>query len=201
MTLPRRVIKIGGSLLAWPHVWQRVDDWLRQQPLAETIIVVGGGALADAIRELDRTFSLDPRVHHRACIQAMGIHAQLVVSLLADADWLADIAHLKSPPLKPRRWVIDPWPLVSRDDAERSAEPLPASWDVTSDSIAARLAELTQADELTLLKSTLPVGRDVLRWSEQGYVDCYFPQAIQNQRRVRCVCLRDESFAAVECER
>src|SRR5262249_4553585 len=61
---------------------------------------------------------------------------------------------------------------------------LPPSWTVTSDSIAARVAETAGASRLVLLKSVdVPGG---MPWPEaiaNGWVDDYFPTAVA---RLRC---------------
>ena len=49
-----RVIKLGGSLLGWPEWPARLHSWLTAQTPAANVLVVGGGALADVVREWDR---------------------------------------------------------------------------------------------------------------------------------------------------
>jgi 5-(aminomethyl)-3-furanmethanol phosphate kinase len=74
---------------------------------------------------------------------------------------------------------------------------LPVSWDVTSDSIAARIAGLLGCRELVLLKSCLP-GPDVTsldRASETQYVDRTFPRFARDLVEVRFVNLDDREFA------
>jgi hypothetical protein len=76
--------------------------------------------------------------------------------------------------------------------------PLPRTWDVTSDSIAARLAALLDADELVLVKSCLPTGEltpGVV--AQRGYTDRYFPRAVAGVRVVRCVNLRADGHPEV----
>jgi aspartokinase-like uncharacterized kinase len=67
---------------------------------------------------------------------------------------------------------------------------LPHRWDVTSDSLAVRVAALAGARELILLKSTDPPSAD---WTEAGFVDAYFSEALRQAPRdlqVRAVNLR-----------
>jgi hypothetical protein len=81
-------------------------------------------------------------------------------------------------------------------DAAKSARPLPASWNVTTDSIAARAAVLLRADELVLLKSTLPSRKIPLReLSDTGYLDSHFPVCAKSVAYIRVVNLRNDDFA------
>ena len=80
--------------------------------------------------------------------------------------------------------------------AGRAHVTLPHTWEVTSDSIAAHIAEILCANELVLLKSA-PLAKSCATHeaAEQGYVDAFFPQAAARASKIRCVNLRDEQFA------
>src|SRR5690606_38335664 len=81
--------------------------------------------------------------------------------------------------------------LVLNEDDRTGDDPLPHHWDVTSDSIAARLAALLGADQLILLKSTdAPPGLDRERAAALGLVDPIFPAASRTLRRVAMLNLR-----------
>jgi 5-(aminomethyl)-3-furanmethanol phosphate kinase len=71
--------------------------------------------------------------------------------------------------------VLDPRAIL--DEAEkRSAHPLPRSWDVTSDSIAAFLSIAWRAAALVLVKSSpRPAGQSAAA-ARRGLVDKYFPE-------------------------
>jgi hypothetical protein len=79
-----------------------------------------------------------------------------------------------------------------RDVEHRLAPPfLPRSWQVTSDSIAARVAAALGAPHLTLLKSAPPPASSVLMLEELGYVDPHFAIASASIPNVSFVNLRN----------
>lgn len=194
--LKRRVIKLGGSLLDWPEVVPRFRAWLAGQSPAENVLVVGGGKLADCIRDADRVHHLDETVAHWLCVRAMAMQTEMIHSLLADALWLSSVKAWQGAAPTERLLVLDPWHFLTIDEPRLSRSPLPMSWNVTSDSIAARLAEIALATELVLLKSALPAdnARDANSLMATGYVDRYFQQATTQITAVRCVNLRSEGF-------
>ncbi len=70
------------------------------------------------------------------------------------------------------------------------ATPLPESWDVTSDSIAAWVGTNVEAQEVVLFKSCLPEARTYEAAAAVGYVDRHFPMVAAGWQQVRCVDLR-----------
>lgn len=190
---PIRVVKLGGSLLALPDLAARLRCWLDSQPPMHTALLVGGGRLADAVREYDRLHALDEEAAHWLAVGAMQLTARLAAALLPEAMWIEAVDHLDN--AASSLSIVDPWHLL-RDADRRSPHPLLAGWQVTSDSIAARLAELCGACELVLLKSALPGEASVAAAAAARYVDAFFPQAL-SLPNVRCVNLRDDSFSEV----
>ena len=197
---PLRVIKLGGSLLDWPEWPPRFRHWLSEQPPAVNILIVGGGRLVDEIRERDRTVRLDPSAAHWLAIDAMAANIAAVRRLLPEAiaiDRWEDLQKRCQEPisgtasdatLRARKSVPDTFSLPALiafcpRDFLRRVEPhapgpvLPHSWDVTSDSIAARLAAVLGAEELVLLKSAPPPESATLQEAaDAGYIDRCFPQ-------------------------
>ncbi|MBL8827475.1 MAG: hypothetical protein JNM18_10905 [Planctomycetaceae bacterium] len=196
MNVKRRVVKVGGSLFTSERLWSRLDDWLRQTDEYETILVVGGGAEVDALREHDRDGRLDQVAVHWRCIELMRDNAHRAREQLPGLVWLRTLGELPPTAEPGRRWLLDPLTFLQVDDVQRSSQPLPASWDVTSDSIAARLAELSGADELVLLKSTLPSAQTRAECVSTGFVDRFFAQAAARLRCVRIVDFRSTTFAS-----
>ena len=144
------VVKLGGGLLA--HA-VHFDAALAMIEVAATsrqlLIVPGGGPFADAVRDVDRRLKLADDVTHWMAVLAMDQHAHLIAGKLARAvvvaepREIADVLGARTvgcvPVLAPYRWL-------------READPLPHSWDVTSDSIAAWVAARVGARRLVLVK-------------------------------------------------
>lgn len=179
-----RVVKVGGSLFDSPQLATALRAWLNTQPPACNVLVAGGGKFADLIREADRRFSLGEETSHWLCIDLLRVTARLLAALLPEARLVMDLAQLNA-----ELAVTDAaGPIVfcakhfMQDD-----QSLPHSWSVTTDSIAARLAESIQADELVLLKSSDPPAD-----TEElgGYVDRSFPLAVRNVKKIRFVNLK-----------
>jgi aspartokinase-like uncharacterized kinase len=125
------------------------------------VIVPGGGPFAEAVREFDRLQGLSASAAHWMALRAMDQYAHVLADRMPGAVLLDDpgsvselLAQGKVAVLAPARWM-------------RSADVLPHSWDVTSDSIAAFIAGALGASGLILIK---PVP-----WGE---VDPYFATAL-----------------------
>ena len=194
-----RVVKVGGSLFEVPDLTERLQRWLTSQTPATHLFVAGGGPLAESIRELDRVHRIGEVPAHWLCIRAMGVTARLLVDLLPDTamvDNLDDVRSLLAS--RPERSaVFDPMPVLLDSEPALPGTNLPHGWTVTSDSIAARVAELLSADELVLLKSDLPGSTSFKDISGAGYVDEFFSSIAGQLPRVRCVNLRAEEFQEV----
>jgi aspartokinase-like uncharacterized kinase len=180
----RRVVKVGGSLLDWPLLSERLCRWLARQTPAENWLVAGGGSLCDAVRQWDALHGLGEASSHRLCLEALGVTAALLETVLADG-WKCLAPGDTPPDVR----VVD----LRRYQAEC---PLPHTWQVTSDSLAAHLALFSGAEELVLLKSANLLGAMTRAAAAQcGYVDEYFPRVAADVARVRAVNLRDEGFS------
>jgi aspartokinase-like uncharacterized kinase len=203
--VPARVIKLGGSLLEWAEWGAAFRRWFAGQPAMPSVLIVGGGKLADAIRQWDRVHHLDARDAHWLAIGAMSLTAQLARRLLAEAEWSDDWSSVAEFIADPQRstTIFDPMNFLRSVESSAAGKPLPHGWDATSDSIAARIAGLLRCRELVLLKSCLPAKSpstlDCL--AEERYVDRQFPGFAVPVPLVRLVNMRDGEFAEVAIRR
>jgi aspartokinase-like uncharacterized kinase len=177
------VVKVGGGLSdgALPALCSTLGELGQRHPL---LVVPGGGGFADAVRDADRRFRLRPPTSHRMAILGMEQFGWLLSDLIPGAVRCADVA-----PARPGRTSV----LLP---AGLPLEALPASWHVTSDSIAAWVAERAGAGRLVLVKDVdglypdwPPRGEPLARLSVEelaalraGGVDEYLPTILGGTR-------------------
>jgi probable H4MPT-linked C1 transfer pathway protein len=171
------VVKVGGSLYDLPDLGSRLRAWLASCPATQVVLVPGGGTSVDHLRLVDKQQHLGAERAHWLALQAMSFNARLLEGILQ----LPGLVVSGDPPEFPVLWrqgkmiVLDAY-LFCQGDRGRLGE-LPCSWDVTSDSVAARVAEVVGAERLVLLKSVdIPEVCDWETASQQGHVDRYFAQ-------------------------
>lgn len=160
------VAKVGGSLFDLPDLRDRLIAWMDPLVGRTVYLVPGGGEMADAIRRLDATHGLGEESSHRLALRTMSITAAFLAELLA-------LPIVNREQRRPDRFVVDADAWWSFDPL-----PLPHSWSVSSDSIAAVIAQRLGA-ELHLLKSTEASTES--RWDEAadaGLVDAAFPEVM-----------------------
>jgi len=194
------VWKLGGSLFNLPDLAERIRQrYAQQSPALPVILIPGGGAFADSVRQMDEVHQLDPADSHQLALDAMRLSASLVAALLqqsAVSDWatqLQTIAAWKRNDVQPglHVWnVIDTWHTLL-PDLERMGGELPADWRLTSDSIAAALAAYWGADQLVLVKSIdRPAESSWEAMAKAGAVDDVFPQVAPHVKRIEWINLR-----------
>jgi aspartokinase-like uncharacterized kinase len=133
------VVKVGGGVGhdALPALCQTLGALGQRHPL---LVVPGGAGFADAVREADRRFGLSAEAAHRMAILGMDQFGWLLSELIPGAERGADLARADA-----GRTTV----LLT---AALPLDALPASWDVTSDSIAAWVADRAGAGRLVLVK-------------------------------------------------
>jgi aspartokinase-like uncharacterized kinase len=202
MSAGLRIVKVGGSLFELPDLAERLRRWLAMQSRAINVLIAGGGPLADQVRRWDQQFELGEEKSHWLCVDVLDVTAQLLKALLAEAPicWTYTELHNALRAGGQGSIVFPPAAFLRSAEAQFAGLPLPHSWDVTSDSIGARLAEIVGADELVLLKSLLPEPYHDAAELAGEYVDRHFFQAARNVQ-ARFVNLRDDNFPDVIASR
>jgi 5-(aminomethyl)-3-furanmethanol phosphate kinase len=166
------VVKVGGSLYDLPDLGPRLSAWLAVQ-VGDVLLVPGGGSMVDTLRRLDLIHHLGEEACHWLAIRTLTISAHFLAHLLPEANIIGD------PNQRPAGHVsiIDIHSFALADDGNTGR--LPHRWDVTSDSLAARVAIVAEARKLVLLKSVdAPTGSDWATWPED-IVDRHFRQVLR----------------------
>lgn len=197
---PIRVVKVGGSLIDLPDLADRVRKWLARQSPAHHVLVAGGGPLAEEVRRWHALRPLKDEAAHWMCVDLLTVTAHLLHARLPEIPLVEDDRLLCQRVGERSCTIFGPARWLRRGEPNLPGVPLPASWDVTSDSIAARLAIALRADELVLLKAALPklaARDDISELSRSGFVDAMFPRLWGELAAVRFVNMRADSHAEV----
>ena len=150
------VVKVGGGLLTDAADLDRVLDAVGAAAIHRRLLVVpGGGPFADTVRDIDHRLHLSDDAAHWMAVLAMDQYAHLIASRLEEAvvverpQEIMAARHGQIPVLAPSHWL-------------RQTDPLPHSWEVTSDSIAAWVAREVGATRLVLIKPAGAAGFNLL---------------------------------------
>jgi aspartokinase-like uncharacterized kinase len=111
------------------------------------LVVPGGGAFADAVRDHYRRYRLGETTAHHMALLAMDQYGCLLSDLIPDSVLVTDLLSARRAAETGQTPILLPSALLVQ------ADPLPHSWQVTSDSIAAWVAGLARARRLILLKN------------------------------------------------
>lgn len=198
------LVKVGGSLLDWPDFPQRLTAFLEArrdgEPGVRPVLLGGGGRFADAVRHLDRVHRLGEVASHRLAIRSMDLVSEVLGRLIPGArfiDRLEEFGHA----LPADYSILVPSRILDAME-ENDPDPLPCCWDVTSDSIAAWLADRLEVRSLVLLKSaSIAEGSTREDAARIGLVDPFFPVVSRGVDRVEYVNLRDPVARVIELGR
>ncbi len=171
-----RIVKVGGSLFDLPDLGQRIRKWLKKEEPGISIFVAGGGDLVEAIRRLHAAEPMSEERAHWLCLDAMDLMAHVLHQRLTRSSLCTSLSQIREQKAKLTIFKLSEWMKLLEPTSCYSGTRLPESWDVSSDSIAARLAICTGADELVFLKSADPPSRDLQELSKLGYVDKFLPK-------------------------
>jgi aspartokinase-like uncharacterized kinase len=192
MTTPAIVVKVGGSLFDLPDLGPRLRRFLDQLETSAVLLVPGGGITANAVRQLDRWQGLGEEQSHWLALRAMTLNAWLLQALLPNSVVIEELGEYREAMAVGQVPILDAHAFCQAD--ERRSGRLPHRWEVTSDSVAARVAAVFGARRLLLLKSVpLPPGIDWGEAAKRGLVDGYFRVALGASplTQVTWVCFRE----------
>jgi 5-(aminomethyl)-3-furanmethanol phosphate kinase len=163
------VVKLGGSL----GKGQTLQHWLAAlaQGGGRVVVVPGGGAFADVVREQQAHLRFSDRAAHRMAILGMEQYAWALADMSATIIPCARETEMRD---ALARGLIPVW--LPSEMALADHE-IPESWDVTSDSLSAWLAHKLGAARLMLVKSvSAPRPLDPELLAARGLVDRLFPR-------------------------
>jgi dihydroneopterin aldolase len=161
------VVKLGGSFA----FSDSLKPWLDalSQCAGQVVIVPGGGPFADAVRAAQPDMGFDDRAAHHMALNAMEQYGRALVSL---GNGLVLVGSAAAIHRAVRAGEVPVWAPARM---ALCAKDVPASWDMTSDSLAAWLAGKLGAPHILLVKQGNVSGplRDLVA---RGVVDPLFPR-------------------------
>jgi aspartokinase-like uncharacterized kinase len=130
------VIKLGGSLAQSDMLVNCLHKLKQNYKTRSIVIVPGGGAFADQVRIAQQQFQFDDSTAHKMAILAVqqmaflinGLNNTSLIQQHKTVIWSPDIIELDNARIRP-------------------------SWDITSDSLSAWVANTLSAKELILVKA------------------------------------------------
>jgi dihydroneopterin aldolase len=165
------VVKLGGSF-AFTH---ELGAWLDAlgECAGRVVLVPGGGPFADVVRDAQPRMGFDDETAHHMALLAMEQYGLALVSLRAGLRLADSVAAIRGAVRARAIPVWSPRPMV------RAADDIPASWEVTSDSLAAWLAGRIGAARVLLVKRVTPALVDPEGLAAAGIVDPAFPEFLR----------------------
>jgi len=200
--MPIIILKVGGSLLTESDLASQLPLWCdhlvaqasdssagtgdQDQIPPRLGLVVGGGTLVDVIRDWEPRHQLSAKTAHVLAISTLRVTAELVADLLkCPLISLPVVGPVASGTAEGGAsglvWPSFSGPVVIDLSAAAAADrELPASWDVTSDSLALWGARRLQAHRLVLLKAVNPLENlaEIGKIQNLGWIDVYFSRML-----------------------
>ena len=162
------VVKIGGSL-SHDAVLRTWLIELSEAGGGRVVIVPGGGDFADKVRQYQAEWRFDDLAAHNMCLLAMTQYAFLMHGLLPELVLASSEAEIHRALRGGRVAVWVPTALL-RDTPDEMC-----NWDTTSDSLAAWLSTMLNAERLMLVKScAIEAGEPLESLASNGVVDRRF---------------------------
>lgn len=165
------VIKVGGSLIRSGRAGATLKLIVKAR--VPVVLVAGGGAFADEVRRLEPVLNLSSKAAHRMAILAMHQNAIALADMQPELKPVETLAEVR---MTLRAGQIPIWLPLKMCDRDRT---LAEDWSVTSDGIAARLAErLGDCDVLVFKSRSVPAKADAHALAQAGVVDPSFAEIV-----------------------
>ncbi len=163
------VVKLGGSLADSDELAAWLDV-IANDGAGKVVLVPGGGRWANAVRAAQKREGFDDRVAHRKALGAMETFGRTLCKVRGDLVEASSEGAIHSALASGKAAVWMPAEMVVADTS------IPQNWDVTSDSLAAWLAGVLEADLLVLLKSVTVTEPEMsaIEMQEKNWVDPCF---------------------------
>ncbi|HWP48890.1 MAG TPA: hypothetical protein VNM22_17175 [Candidatus Limnocylindrales bacterium] len=161
------VIKIGGSLSAGGNLHPLMQTVATLAHDHNLLVVPGGGGFADTIRYYYRKYRLSEITSHHMAILAMDQFGLLLHDITPHSQAVRTISEARQALAHKQLPILLPSTLLFNLD------PLPHSWSVTSDSLAAYITRIIKARRLILIKDVdgiLSLDHNLLRTSEEKQI-------------------------------
>ena len=169
------VIKVGGSLAQSGALINCLNKIEHRYQGRAVIIVPGGGAFADQIRLAQQQWQFDDVTAHHMAILAMQQMALMFKGLVPHWSIASSLSELQQDSHSNKTLIWSP------NSAELDQAGVPATWDISSDSLAAWLAKQVSATELILVKSAVIDQQASLeQLAAQQIIDQGFCQQMQD---------------------
>lgn len=169
------VLKVGGSLAETGRLTGVLS--IIAGAKRPVIVVPGGGQFADKVRDLQNVMQLDDKSAHKLAMLGMHQMAEIYFAKeprFAPADSMEGIARVLASGNVPV-WL--PFQMCQND------ETIPADWTITSDGLAARLAERLGGLPVVLLKSLdVDAAAPLEQLADDDVVDAAFPGIVRRAR-------------------
>jgi 5-(aminomethyl)-3-furanmethanol phosphate kinase len=161
------------------------------------LLVVGGGAAADVVRQWDAIHKPGDETTHDLAVLAMGLNEELLLRLLPESRPVRSARQFESAAADGMLPILCAHCFLKW--GESAGHPrLRRSWDVTSDSIAVWTARVIRADECVLVKSVAcPQGATAAEAARRGLVDACFAETAAGLPAISWSNARDAAPAIV----
>ena len=190
------VLKLGGYLAKDRKILECLCSEIENLSNDFSILVVpGGGVFADLVRDYDEKFKLSPEVSHKMAVLAMDQVGFMISRFFKNYVFIDDLDDLNKfkNPNKVKIFIPSGF-LFELPESE-----LEHSWDVTSDSISAYVADKINAGKLILLKDVDGIyGSDPKKNKDAKLIRRINLKEIKN---LHCACVdrKFSGFLKTEC--